>query len=157
MVWGAVCGAQKGPLIFWDKKNWGNITSAGFIGHIFPSLYDFWLDMSTSDPDTPFYVMMDNAPAHTAKSTKQVFEQAQIPLLPWPASSPDLNPIENIWRILKDRLDTRRAGHTTRAELMAVVQEEWDRIGARELDLHIDSMPRRIQDVIEARGGPTKW
>lgn len=100
--------------------------------------------------------MMDNAPPHKAKSTKPVFEQARIPILPWPPSSPDLNPIENIWGIIKHRLDARRAQLTTREEVIAVIQEEWDRISARELQLYIDSMPRRIQQVIEARGAQSR-
>ena len=157
MVWGAICGTEKGPLIFWDKKDWGNITAASFCEYIFPDRYDFWLDVIQSDPETPFYIMMDNTPPHTAKTTQRAFEQASILLLPWPPSSPDLNPIKNIWGMIKDRINARQPRLTKKEEILAAIQEEWDRISGRELDNLISSMPTRIQQVIKARGGPTKW
>ena len=47
-------------------------------------------------PNNDYYFQEDNVPCHTAKTTKRFIEEKQIRRLPWPASSPDLNPIEHL-------------------------------------------------------------
>ena len=49
----------------------------------------------------PFVFMQDRAPCHSARSVKSYLEEENIPLLPWPGNSPDLNPIRNIWELVK--------------------------------------------------------
>ena len=49
----------------------------------------------------PFVFMQDGAPCHTAKLIKAFLLKEKIPLLPWPGNSPDMNPIENVWALLK--------------------------------------------------------
>lgn len=80
-----------------------------------------------------------------------------IPLLPWPACSPDLNPIEHIWAIIKQRLGQYRRKPTSRAAMYEAIQNEWDRLTYDEILAIVDSMPRRIQACIEANGGVTKY
>ncbi len=58
--------------------------------------------------DADFIFQQDLAPAHTAKSTKSWFNDHGVTVLDWPANSPDLNPIENLWGIVKRKMrDTR--------------------------------------------------
>uniref|UniRef100_A0A667XRJ5 Tc1-like transposase DDE domain-containing protein n=1 Tax=Myripristis murdjan TaxID=586833 RepID=A0A667XRJ5_9TELE len=51
--------------------------------------------------DADFIFQQDLAPAHTAKSTNTWFKNHGVSVLDWPANSPDVNPIENLWGIVK--------------------------------------------------------
>ena len=42
MVWAAFYGAEKGPLLFWNKEEWGNITVQSFLDYIYPKLKEFY-------------------------------------------------------------------------------------------------------------------
>ncbi len=52
--------------------------------------------------DADLIFQQDLAPAHTAKGTKSWFNDHGVSVLDWPANSPDLNPIENLWGIVRD-------------------------------------------------------
>ncbi len=54
--------------------------------------------------DADFIFQQDLAPAHSAKATSTWFKDHGIPVLNWPANSPDLNPIENLWGIVKRKM-----------------------------------------------------
>ncbi len=54
--------------------------------------------------DADFIFQQDLAPAHTAKGTKSWFNDHGVTVLDWPANSPDLNPIENLWVIVKRKM-----------------------------------------------------
>ncbi len=58
--------------------------------------------------DAHFIFQQDLAPAHTAKSTKSWLNNHGVGVLDWPANSPDLNPTENIWSIVKRKMRNKR-------------------------------------------------
>ena len=72
----------------------------------------------------------------------------------WPPNSPDLNPIEHIWGILKVRM-AKKKGHKSLS--FEMVEREWQSIAAKEVKKLVESMPRRLRAVIRARGGNTKY
>jgi transposase len=73
----------------------------------------------------------------------------------WLAYSLDLNPIENVWRLLKYRISRRFP--TTDAQVEQYLIEEWDKLQLEDFKKYIESMPARCQAVIDAKGGHTKW
>ncbi len=73
--------------------------------------------------DADFIFQQDLAPAHTDKSTKSWLNDHSVGLLDWPANSPDLNPIENIWGVVKRKMINKRP--TNADELKVTVKETW--------------------------------
>jgi len=68
----------------------------------------------------------------------------------WPSNSPDLNPIENLWAIVKRNVEKRRPKNLS--ELESFLGEEWDNIPNSLLISLVDSMSRRCNEVIEKNG-----
>ncbi len=105
--------------------------------------------------DQLFKAPLNLAPAHTAKSTKSWLNDHCVGVLDWPANSPDLNPIENLWGIVKRKMRNKRPKNTD--EQKATVKETWASIPPQQCHKLITSMPRRIEAVIKAKGAPTKY
>ncbi len=105
--------------------------------------------------DADFIFQQDLAPAHTAKGTKSWFNDHGVTVLDWPANSPDLNPIENLWGIVKRKMRDTRPNNAD--DLKAAIKETWASIPPQQCHKLITSMPRRIEAVIKAKGAPTKY
>uniref|UniRef100_A0AAY5KSN5 Tc1-like transposase DDE domain-containing protein n=1 Tax=Esox lucius TaxID=8010 RepID=A0AAY5KSN5_ESOLU len=105
--------------------------------------------------DADFIFQQDLAPAHSAKATSTWFKDHGIPVLNWPANLPDLNPIENLWGIVKRKM--RYARPKNAEELKATIRATWALITPEQCHRLIDSMPRRIAAVIQAKGAPTEY
>ena len=101
--------------------------------------------------------MHDGAPCHRAGIAQGFFEAEGIELMDWPACSPDLNPIENLWSHLKRAINNRDRISKNQKELLIAIQEEWERIDMKDFNKMIQGMPDRIKACIKADGGHTKW
>jgi Mn-dependent DtxR family transcriptional regulator len=101
-------------------------------------------------PEGNFIFQQDNDPKHTAKTVQAYIRNQEWHVLQWPAQSPDLNPIENLWYIL-DR-ETKDRTCKNEEELFLHLQKAWEHINVDILHNLVDSMPRRIQEVIDAKG-----
>ena len=99
----------------------------------------------------------DNPPIHFARVRKQFFASKNIPLLEWPAVSPDLNPVENLWSIVSQRVYGNGRQFGTLKELKCAIQEEWAKIDNSMLHSLINSMPFRLSQVIFNNGSHTSY
>lgn len=97
----------------------------------------------------------DNDPKHTAKATRAWLETNNINVLPWPAQSPDLNPIENLWKQVKDKLKNTRPSN--KGELWTAVQDAWYSIPVERCRRLIESMPNRCRSVLQQKGHAIKY
>ena len=107
--------------------------------------------------DSDFIFMDDNAKPHRAKIVKEYKERVGMKCLDWPARSPDLNPIEHLWSHLKRQVAKQVTSHTKLSDLKHLLADEWDHIDHERIVKLIESMPRRIQAVVERRGGHPRY
>jgi DDE superfamily endonuclease len=84
--------------------------------------------------------------------TKKWLGEENITTLEWPPQSPDLNPIENAWVVLERQIRKREKKPTNKNELWEMQQEEWYKLDPEYIKSFVESMPRRVQCVIKAKG-----
>ena len=73
----------------------------------------------------------------------------------WPSMSPDLNPIEHLWGILKRKVEVCKVSNI--GQLHDVVMEELKSIPVATCETLVNSMPRRVKSVLDNDGGHTKY
>ncbi len=148
MVWGCMSACGMGSLHIWK----GTINAERYIQvleqHMLPSRRRLF-------QGRPCIFQHDNARPHTASITTSWLRRRRIRVLKWPACSPDLSPIENIWCIIKRKMRQRRP--KTVEQLEACIRQEWDNIPIPKLEQLVSSVPRRLQTVIKRRGDATQW
>lgn len=148
LVWGAIGFNSRAPL----KRINGTITSARYVNDI---LQPVALPFLQRHPRAIF--QQDNAAPHTAASTRAFFRDHNVPLLPWPPRSPDLSPIENLWDMVKRRLTQYASPPSNLDELWTRVNAAWLAIPQDTIKVLFNSMPRRVEQVIQTRGGHTDY
>ncbi len=102
-----------------------------------------------------FTVQMDNDPKHTAKATKEFLKGKKWTVMQWPSQSPDLNPIEHAFHLLKTKLKGKCPKN--KQELKTVAVEAWQSITRDETQRLVMSMRSRLQAVIDCKGFATNY
>lgn len=158
MVWGCIMKGRKGPLIVLEYPGGkgGGMNSVRYQEQVLDGvLRDFFAEMKSEKPQLKF--QQDNAPSHRSKSTMKWFKESGIPLLFHPPSSPDLSPIEPVWHELKKVLRALPHLPTTIQELRAAILSVWDTLPIEDVDKHIDRMHDRVEAILAAKGGHTRF
>ena len=151
MLWGCMTWEGVGMACKIDGKMDADL----YVQILGDELQQTLVDYGLSHEDIIF--QQDNDPKHTSRKAREWFEEHGFEMMVWPAQSPDLNPIEHLWFLLKRRLAEYSEPLKGVLEHWERIQEEWYKIGVEECQKLIESMPRRVQEVIKAKGGYTSY
>jgi hypothetical protein len=150
-VWGAITSTQMLDLVVIEGTlNMNNYLSEILIPNVLPY---------KQHHDNMIF-QQDGAGPHRANIVRDWLAENNIEKLQWPASSPDLNPIENLWNMLKEEIGPlNHIGPNQKEELVKVVKDAWERLRRkpRILTKLYGSMKRRIQQTIANKGAQTKY
>lgn len=156
MVWGCLTWAGVGIL----AKIEGRMNSEQYCSILTSSLVPTMAACTLLPgfpPQDQLIFQQDNDPKHTSRLAKSWFEEAGIQPMPWPAQSPDLNPIEHLWYQLKRKITAYQEPAKGVHELWSRAQAEWAKITVEACRRLIESMPDQVEAVIKAKAGPTKY
>ena len=150
MFWGVISGRTgKTELVeIPGNLNHERYIDEVIITHVLPTAEQIGND---------FVFEQDNARPHVANNVIDYLHAEGITLMEWPASSPDLNPIENLWSQLQRAVDARTNDDTTLRELADIAREEWDRIPHVNVQRLIRSMTKRCRECRARQGGHTYY
>lgn len=144
MVWAAIGYNGKTELVFINGKQNSIKYKETLIKYLIP--------FTTQITGDEWVFQQDNCPFHVSNYMKQWFIDENIDVIDWPALSPDLNIIENLWSELTRRVYANGRQFATVEDLRRVLIEEWEGIPKVYVQKLFDSMDNRIFEVIKSNG-----
>lgn len=147
MIWGCISYNSVGPIT-WLR---GKLVQSRYL----ELLNDVALVAGCKLIGENFMLQQDNAPIHKAKMILKFLKDLDQSLLEWPPQSPDLNVIENVWAYIKKKIPCD-VGRTEEATWNAIINA-WNTMPTDFLKNLIDSMPRRLAEVMKSKGGNTSY
>ena len=141
MVWGAFSHKGKSKLFLVE----GTLSGQGYVdlltSHLLPFIRKYHRNNAI--------FQQDNASIHTCRLANQFFSESDLQVMEWPACSPDLNPIENLWGILKRKV--AKQNPESFEDLKQIVISEWNDIPLSTLQNLISDMPIRLAELDEQK------
>ena len=148
-VFGGIAWSGRTKLVFIEKT----LNGAGYA-----DIMRIVIPEATRDifKDRKWFIVQDAVPLHFTAEVLRVMSDAGVTVIPkseWPPNSPDLNPIENIWAVLKSRVAERNPAN--KAQLIEIIKEEWANIPQRTIQNTIKSLTSRLETIVKNKGGYT--
>ncbi|KAL4500715.1 hypothetical protein ABPG72_019949 [Tetrahymena utriculariae] len=147
MVWGAISILGTGPLVRVTKR----LTALEYLNLFRQRLRRYYPGLYNNQQ----IFQDDNAPCHRAGLVNQWFNKYNIKRIVWPAKSPDLNIIENVWGHIKYKIKNRT--YQNEDELWNDIENEWIKFPTELIFRLYESLPRRIEAVIQENGFNTNY
>jgi transposase len=160
MVWGCFASNIRGPLAVCH----GHMKAVQYINILEDNLLPF-IETLPDNIKNDVSFQQDNATIHRARVTQGWFDDNEITVVEWPPNSPDMNPIEHVWKALKAKLHARfpdtyalRGGpERVQEELAKRLQVVWAELEEEVFERLISSMPARVQALYDAKGWSTRY
>ncbi|KAG2456474.1 TCB1 transposase, partial [Polypterus senegalus] len=148
MLWGCFLAAGTGRLV----RIKGKMTATMYRDILDENLLQSALDLRLG---RRFIFQQDYDPKHTAKISKEWLQDNSVNVLEWPNQSPDLNPIEHLWRDLKMAVHRRFTSNLMEPE--RCWKEEWAKLAKNSCAKLVVSYSKRLEAGIAAKGVSTKY
>lgn len=164
MVWGCFWDFGRSDLYILDRDF--ESKKQGYSANSYLAVLNDQVSPYYADLEDPGYIFMqDNARIHTAHKVRDWFTEHGITTLDWPPYSPDLNPIEHVWWLLKKMLIEQYpelSAGTGKAEkdiqaMQEALKDCWDQLPGETFDALFESMPDRVEACIKADRWHTKY
>ncbi len=146
MVWGIFSWHTLGLLVPIEHR----LISTAYLS-IVDHVHHFMTTVYTSSDG---YFQQDNAPCNKAQIISDWFleHHNEFTLLKWPPQSPDLNPIEHLWDVVEREIHIMDVQPTNLQQLCDAIMSIWTKISEERFQDLVESMPRRIEAVLKAKG-----
>lgn len=149
MVWASFCAAGTVSIEFISTR----MNSSDYQNVLSVNLLPFMRRHARAR----YTFQQDNAAIHASTSTKAWFASHGVDVMEWPACSPDMNPIENVWGIIVRRIYRNGKQYHSMQELKDAILAEWQNLDVPLLKNLVDSMPNRVFSVIAKSGNPIDY
>ncbi|GMF59858.1 unnamed protein product [Phytophthora fragariaefolia] len=158
-------------IIFTDENKWNRDDPDGAAGktelavlhgkqnsddYVF-TRSEFMLPCVHKHYGTDFTFQQDGASIHCSKCTQEFFAEQEVRVLPWPARSPNLNPIEKLWSSMSRHVYANGRQFSSVSELTVALYEAWYAIDMSVLQSLIESMPRHCKACTKKHGNKTHY
>ena len=147
-VWGCFSSSSFGRLVCFTRNLNAQYMTTLYETALLPSAVDLFGEGCDS-----WILQEDNDPKHRSKITKAWKKENEIKVLPWPSMSPDQNPIENVWGLMKMNLAKKKIRKLS--TLKGQITKEWNQLPKEYAANLVRSMRRRVEALIEAEGDYT--
>lgn len=148
MIWACMSSKGRGALYFLPQGETMKGTN-------YLDLLKDRLELHMNIHETTTF-MQDGAPCHRSKCVMQWLESKNIQVLPWPGNSPDCNPIENLWCVLKDHVAKMQP--SSLESLRECIKQAWvTKISPEYCRALVHSMPNRLDEIIKKKGYHSKY
>lgn len=149
-AWAGISSKGKTNLVTYE----GTLDAIGYQHILEEALLPAATEMF-EDEEHGWELQHDKATSHTAKSTMRFLEDNGIAVVDsWPTKGDDINPMENLWAILDERLEKKK--FTTKQGMKKAVTAIWEEIDDELLHKLINSVPNRLRKIVKAQGGSIK-
>jgi DDE superfamily endonuclease len=159
MIWGAIWIGGRSDIIIMERDD--DSSKGGFSANSYIKVLEEAIP-TAYEPGMIF--MQDNAPIHKANIVEEWLESYGIEVLEWPPYSPDLNPIEHVWKWLKEWIFENKPNLLSMGKCQAAynalgtaIKEAWEALDQEKIDTLIKSMDNRINAVLAAKGWQTRY
>jgi hypothetical protein len=144
-VWGCFSKKGFGKLVLFKRTLNSKLMCKIYKNGLLPSVKKWFGESSNY-----WKLLEDNDPKHTSQMSKTFKVKNGIHSLPWPSQSPDCNPIENVWALMK--LKINRQPPTSINNFVARIKKEWKNLSIEFAEKLVDSMKNRVELLIERKG-----